>query len=103
VEVEAAGAAEREERLADPLPEEERDHHVHVLRRGAVQLLLGHERQAVALRHEVHALLIAGERVGLRRHDGRHLGALRDEPLEGARRGALALGEEDDPHATSSR
>ena len=44
----------------------------------------------------------AGPRVRLRGHHGHHLAAPLHEPRERPCRGALALGHENDPHATSS-
>src|SRR5215207_9588145 len=69
VEVEAPDPPEREQRLTDQLPEEERDHQIHVRWWPRVQLGDAHQRYAVALGDQVHTLLLACERVGLRGHD----------------------------------
>ena len=106
VEVHGADPPERDERLADAVPEEEGHDKVHLAERaalgGRVEVVLAHERQPEPLGHQVHPLLVGGPVVRVRGHHGDHLAAALHEPRERPCRGALALGHEHDSHATSS-
>ena len=66
VEVQAADPPERDQRLADPVPEQERDDHVHIRRRVRVELVLAHQREPVAAGGQVEPLRRACGVVGRR-------------------------------------
>ena len=77
MEVEAADAPERHERLPDQLPEQERDHHVDIRGRVRVQIGVVDQQQAVPLGHEVDALLGVRPAVRIGGHHRHDLAALR--------------------------